>query len=128
LTNGSIYERELKGLLEARGQVVIRSAGSLAVDLVAINPKNGDAMLIEVKSYQGNAFYISKSKEMREQWAEMCRLESMCNGHTGVFYALRMKGQTDYKLVRPSRLESPYHWNQAGIEAITVSKGGEKIA
>ncbi|HEX9908625.1 MAG TPA: hypothetical protein VGB78_09225 [Thermoplasmata archaeon] len=110
--SGSNYERELKYLLECDGWYVIRSAGSLAVDLVAIEPENGHVLLLEVKSFKGDAFYISKSHRSREQHKQMLELSSKFNGHCSVFYALRKKGQGDFRLVHPHRLSKPYHWNQ----------------
>jgi Holliday junction resolvase len=45
---GSVYERELKKLLTANRFLVVRAAGSLGVDLVAIN--SNVAFPIEVKA------------------------------------------------------------------------------
>jgi Holliday junction resolvase len=112
MTSGSSYERELKGLMESDGYYVIRSAGSLAIDLVATDTENGRTIFIEVKSFKGDTFRISKTKETREQFKEMCRLQQMFNGNCSVFYALRKKGQTDYHFVHPSKLSKPYHWNR----------------
>ena len=112
MVSGSGYERELKTLLESNGWYVVRSAGSLAVDLVALDPENGHTLLIEVKSFKGNAYYTSRRKQTKEQQVEMCRLEKMFNGNCSVLYALRKKGQTDYHFVHPHVLSKPYHWNQ----------------
>ena len=120
MTSGSSYERELKGLMESDGYYVIRSAGSLAIDLVATDTENGRTIFIEVKSFKGDTFRISKTKETREQFKEMCRLQQMFNGNCSVFYALRKKGQTDYHFVHPHKLSKPYHWNKEG-EKIGVS-------
>ena len=114
MTSGSIYERELKGLLESDGWTVIRSAGSLAVDLVALEPENGHVMLLEVKSFKPKTFYISKSEKMKKQWKEMCKLEKMFNGHCSVFYALRKKGQKEIRFIHPHVLSKPYHWTEKG--------------
>lgn len=112
MTDGSIYERELKTLLESDGWYVVRSAGSLAVDLVAIDPENGHTLLLEVKSFKGNAYYTSKRKQTKEQHKEMCRLQSKFNGNVSVFYALRKKGQGDFHFIHPSKLSKPYHWKE----------------
>ncbi len=112
MTSGSPYERELKALMESDGYHVVRSAGSLAIDLVATDTENGRTIFIEVKSFKGNTFRISKTKETRAQFKEMCRLESMFNGNCSVFYALRKKGQSEFRFVHPSKLVKPYHWNQ----------------
>ena len=113
---GANYERELKTLLESNGWYVVRSAGSLAVDLVAIDPENGHTLLIEVKSFKPNTFYTSKCKQTKDQWKEMCNLQSKFNGHVSVFYALRKKGQTDYHFVHPNKLSKPYHWNRGEVD------------
>jgi len=114
MTSGSIYERELKGLLESDGWTVIRSAGSLAVDLVALEPENGHVMLLEVKSFKGDVFRVSRSGRSREQHKEMCELSSKFNGHCSVFYALRKKHQSEFRLIHPHKLSKPYHWTQQG--------------
>ncbi len=118
VAGGSSYERELKTLLESDGWYVVRSAGSLAVDLVAIDPENGHTLLIEVKSFKGNAYYTSRRKQTKEQQMEMCRLEKKFNGHVSVFYALRKKGQSDYHFIHPHVLSKPYHWNENGGEKV----------
>ena len=109
---GANYERELKTLLESDGWYVVRSAGSLAVDLVALDPENGHTLLLEVKSFTGNAYYTSRRKQTKEQHVEMCKLQKKFNGHVSVFYVLRKKGQKEFRFVHPSKLVKPYHWNQ----------------
>ena len=110
-------ERKLKAKLEALGNHVVRGAGSQGVDLVAINKKTGDALLLEEKEFWGNTFSVRKTKKTLLQWKDMLKLQQEMNGHSGVYYALRKKGQNDYILVRPDILKKPYHW----------MKGGEKI-
>jgi Holliday junction resolvase len=112
VAGGSGYERELKALLESDGWYVVRSAGSLAVDLVALDPENGHTLLIEVKSFTGKTYYTSKNRKTKEQQREMVRLQRMFNGNCSVFYALRKKGQSDFHFVHPHKLSKPYHWNQ----------------
>lgn len=111
-------ERKLKAKLESKGYHVVRGAGSQGVDIVAINKKTGDALLLEEKEFWGNSFSVRKTAKTLIQWKDMLKLQEEMNGHSGVFYALRKKGQNDYILVRPDALSKPYHWNQ----------GGEKIA
>jgi Holliday junction resolvase len=105
-------ERRLKKLLESGGYHVVRSAGSQAVDLVAVNRKNGDSLLIEEKEFWGKTFSVHKTKAYLDQWKEMLKIQEEMNGHTGVFYALRKKGQNEWRFVRPDALVKPYHWNQ----------------
>ena len=111
---GSDFEREIKTGLQSTGWFVIRSAGSKAVDLVAIDPENGHTLLLECKTFKEDTFRISKTKELREQHAEMCRLQSMFNGHASVFYVLKKKRQNEIRFIHPSRLSKPYHWDREG--------------
>jgi len=112
MPHGSLYERQLKHILETRGFVVIRSAGSLAIDLVAIR-EVGDVQrtyLIEVKSFKTKRFYPSKTKETKEQWAEMKRLEDKFwkdgQGTVHVYYALHKK-YDGWSIALPSNLAKP---------------------
>jgi len=105
-------ERKLKRILEADGYYVQRGAGSQGVDLVAVNKRNGDTMLIEEKEFWGNTFSIRHTSKYLVQWKFMRKLQDEMNGHTGVFYALKKKGQQEYRFVRPTDLKKPYHWNQ----------------
>jgi Holliday junction resolvase len=106
--SASQYERDFKHQLEAEGWTVFRSAGSLAIDLVALRTRDGrtEEMLVEVKSFKGDTFSIKKTKRMKAQWADMMKLSRKFT----VRYALRMKGQKTFKLVKPEELRKPYHW------------------
>lgn len=115
--SGSQYERDFKRILESRGWTVFRSAGSLAVDLVALrsivlamppHPHVTVAMLVEVKSFKGDVFTVRKTKRMLRQWEDLMRLAEKFD----VFYALRKKGQKTFRLVKPSKLDKPYHWSK----------------
>jgi len=112
MPHGSLYERQLKHILETNGFVVIRSAGSLAIDLVAIREVNGTqrTFLIEVKSFKTKRFYPSKTKETKEQWTEMKRLEDKFwkdgQGTVHVYYALHKKND-GWTLTHPSNLDLP---------------------
>ena len=112
MPHGSLYERQLKHILETNGFVVIRSAGSLAIDLVAIREVNGTqrTFLIEVKSFKTKRFYPSKTKETKEQWAEMKRLEDKFwkdgQGTVHVYYALHKKND-GWSIALPSNLAKP---------------------
>jgi Holliday junction resolvase len=112
MPHGSLYERQLKHILETNGFVVIRSAGSLAIDLVAIREVNGTqrTFLIEVKSFKTKRFYPSKTKETKEQWTEMKRLENRFwkegQGTVHVRYALHKKND-GWAMSLPSNLEHP---------------------
>jgi len=112
MPHGSLYERQLKHILETNGFVVIRSAGSLAIDLVAIREVSGvqRTFLIEVKSFKTKRFYPSKTKETKEQWAEMKRLEDKFwkdgQGTVHVYYALHKKND-GWSIALPSNLAKP---------------------
>ena len=104
--SASQYERDYKHQLEARGWTVFRSAGSLAIDLIALKGKL--IMLIEVKSFSGDVFSVRKRAKTLLQWYEMLKL----NKKFPVYYALRKKGQKTFRLVNPGILKKPYHWSK----------------
>ena len=109
--SASQYERDYKHLLEDQGWTVFRSAGSLAIDLVALmRLPSGKIieMLIEVKSFKGDVFTVRKTKRMLQQWHDMMTLAKKFK----VFYSLRMKGQKSFRLVEPKDLLKPYHWSK----------------
>jgi len=109
--SASQYERDYKHQLEAEGWTVFRSAGSLAVDLVALKRLPSGkiiVMLIEVKSFKPDVFTVRKTKRMLRQWRDMLKLAKKFT----VFYSLRMKGQKTFRLVEPKNLLKPYHWSK----------------
>ena len=109
--SASQYERDYKHQLEAEGWTVFRSAGSLAVDLIALKRLPSGkivVMLIEVKSFKGDVFTVKKTKRMLGQWHDMMKLAKKFK----VFYSLRMKGQKTFRLVDPKDLLKPYHWSK----------------
>jgi Holliday junction resolvase len=113
--SGSSYEREFKKILISRGWTVFRSAGSLAIDLIALKsvelatpPNLVLCMLVEVKSFKGDTFTVKKTKRMKLQWADMMKLAKKFE----VRYGLRMKGQKSFRLVDPQVLKKPYHWSR----------------
>ncbi len=111
---GKVFERELKGILTANGDVltrvtktcdtieragyrkieekpfmVVRGAGSLGVDLVAI--REGLSFPIEVKSSTSDVLRFSRSEKLTIQAQEMvddCRRVGLIP-----VYAFRYKGQ-----------------------------------
>ncbi len=111
---GKVFERELKGILNANKEIlarvtktcspeerfgyqkikdkpfmVIRGAGSLGVDLVAI--RDGMSLPIEVKSSQSIVLRFSRSEKLAIQAQEMidgCRRVGLMP-----IYAFRHKGQ-----------------------------------
>lgn len=110
---GKIFERELKGILSANGDVltrvtktcsetermgylmirenpfmVIRAAGSLGVDLVAI--RDGMSFPIEVKSSSADVLRFSRSEKLLIQAEEMIRDCQRVN--LVPLYAYRYKG------------------------------------
>lgn len=110
---GSLYERELKHLLTGNLKViekmvktcddmesqayssitetpfiVIRAAGSLGVDLVAL--RWDFSFPIEVKSSAEDVMRFSRSQKMTEQ---ACRMHEECTrSHVMPIYAFRLKG------------------------------------
>jgi Holliday junction resolvase len=114
---GSIYERELKDILEGRREtvlrmgkrlnshqrrcyfstlsypfVVIRAAGSLGMDLVALR---GDVSFpIEVKSSGSDVFRFSSSGGKAELQAQNM-VDQCAKSHLLPFYAYRLKGARD---------------------------------
>ncbi len=110
---GDVYERELKYLLTGDQDavakmvktcsdqeteaycsmidhpfMVIRAAGSLGVDLVAL--RWDFSFPVEVKSSDSDVLYLSKSERLREQAARM--LDECDRCHIIPIYAYRLKG------------------------------------
>ena len=129
MPQGSLYERQLKHLLEDAGCLVVRSAGSLAIDLVAIREINGRQMtfLIEVKSYKTKRFYPSKTSKIKAQWAEMKRLENRFwkngMGTVLVYYALHKKND-GWSMSLPSNLEMPELHSNLTVWLKNIKSGG----
>ena len=78
---GSNAERELKKVLGEYGIIVIRSAGSLAVDIVGIIPSihsihTPQVMLFEVKSTNKKAVYFNGEHGTKEQLNELYQMVS----------------------------------------------------
>lgn len=116
-TKGSIYERELKDILEGRRDtlvrmgkrlnahqrrcyfsalhypfVVIRAAGSLGMDLVVLR---GDfSFPVEVKSSSSDVFRFSSSSGKAELQAQQM-VDQCARSHLLPFYAYRLKGARD---------------------------------
>lgn len=110
---GSIYERELKNLLSGHEKtiekmnktcedtertafssmmndpfIVIRAAGSLGVDLVAL--RWDFSFPIEVKSSAEDVMHFSRSQKLTDQ---ACRMKEECTrSHVAPLYAFRLKG------------------------------------
>ncbi len=116
-SKGSIYERELKDILEGRREtllrmgrrlnihqrrcyfstatypfVVIRAAGSLGMDLVGMR---GDfSFPVEVKSSGSDVFRFSSSGGKAEVQAQTM-VDQCARSHLLPFYAYRLKGARD---------------------------------
>jgi len=110
---GSIYERELKALLSGQTKtidkmvktcdecesaayssmhgspfIVIRAAGSLGVDLVAL--RWDFSFPIEVKSSESEVMHFSRSQKLTDQ---ACRMHDECTRSSVMpIYAFRLKG------------------------------------
>ena len=121
MPQGSLYERQFKHHLEDAGFDVVRSAGSLAVDLVAIREVGGiqRTFIFEVKSFKKKRFYPSLNQKTKDQWAEMKHLEGRFwkngQGTVHVYYALHKKNK-GWAIAMPSTLDKPelhsdlIHW------------------
>jgi len=68
-SKGQAAEWELRRILEARGEYVIRSAASHKVDLISI-PPSGGAYAIEVKSTAKDRWYVHQNAETFAQLTE----------------------------------------------------------
>ena len=121
MPQGSPYERKFKHILEDNSFYVVRSAGSLAVDLAAIREIGGiqRTFLFEVKSFKKKRFYPSMNKKTKAQWTEMKRLENKFwkdgQATVHVYYALHKKNN-GWAIALPSTLDMPLlhsdltHW------------------
>lgn len=85
MKSDSQYERELRKLLEKQGWLVIRSAGSLAFDLIAIKPQ--ETRVIEVKADRGDRYYTTNNKDQYDSLNKLAR-----NGYNCHYY-VRWKGR-----------------------------------
>jgi len=83
------YERELRDIKTKEGWLIIRSAGSLKEDLIALKPK--DHEIIEVKSVKSEVYYTTKDKEQFDSLNELAK-----KGYN-VFYYIRWKGKKSGK-------------------------------
>lgn len=149
---GGEYERELKAVLRgdrvaierlsrnwetderegyllscSRPFIVVRAAGSLGIDLVAIR---GDlAFPIEVKSSSDTTLWLSNSQrtidQARELMAESSRAEVL------PIYAYRLKGHRGdpWRIftVEQIRVEGRLRTLQASLPKVKLSKGGHFI-
>lgn len=121
------FERKLKKALELNGFTVFRSAGSRAVDLIAIHKDRG-CFLIEEKSFTGEVFRVTKTKNDKEQWEQMIDLQLKLGAKNPfeqaspgyfVIYALH-KSRGGYRLLMPSDLGVPYHWREDPAPAVPL--------
>jgi hypothetical protein len=83
--------------------------------------------LIEVKSYKTKRFYSSKTKETKEQWAEMKRLENRFwkngMGTVLVYYALHKKND-GWAIALPSNLDRPELHSDLTVWLKNIKAGG----
>jgi len=84
---GSNYERRLKKELEKDNWLVLRSAGSHGIDLLALKPTKH--ILIEVKSTSKNRLKTNINQKSKEQFDMLNKLAQ--KGFT-VFYYVWFKG------------------------------------
>ena len=130
MPQGSLYERKFKHILEDNGfDPVIRSAGSLAVDLVAIRRVDGiqRTFIVEVKSFKTKRFYPTHDKKTKDQWTEMKRLENKYwndgQGTVHIYYALHKKNG-GWKLALPTSLELPNLHSDLKVWLKNIQTGG----
>ena len=117
----AIYERELKNIfyntyeyvsntkkeqhdhLKKMNVGIIRGAGSLGIDLIAI--RNGKCLAIEVKSSKRKAVYFSSDQRVIKQYNDYVDLTDYCN--IPILYMLRKKNLREEKW-EVFRLDSKY--------------------
>ena len=150
---GDVYERELKYLLTGDpGAVtkmvktcddsetsaycstmdhpfmVIRAAGSLGVDLVAL--RWDFSFPVEVKSSENDVLYLSKSERLREQAVRM--LDECDKCHIIPIYAYRLKGVRGdpwriFTLPSESKLIGRIQMLRDRIPKVEITKGGNFV-
>lgn len=91
---GSAYERELKSILEEKGWVVVRAAGSLGTgDIVAIDISDVFPVvkIIECKKTKDDRYTVSRKKKTKEQYLLLKELAGRTAGvkRFSVEYAVR---------------------------------------
>ena len=86
-SRGRDAEWELRDHLEKQGWVVIRSAASRIVDLIAL--KEGRELFIEVKSTSEPSFKMSRSKNNMEQLRDLLEYSRLIDAKP--FYAIRFR-------------------------------------
>lgn len=83
---GHRAECDLRGILEARGEYVVRSASSKVLDLISI-PPTGGAYGIEVKSTQEDRFYLMSNAYTVAQFTHHLMLAE----RMPVYYAVQFR-------------------------------------
>jgi len=91
---GRRAETALRGILQAGGYVVIRSAASKCLDLIAVDVESVSGL--EVKSTRDDVLYVSRTRRQQEQHAELCRI----NDETvaGTAYVVRWEPEGVYEV------------------------------
>ncbi len=142
----SVYERELKRLLSGDPEVVfrlsrkapgygillekpflvVRAAGSLGIDILAV--RGGIVLPIEVKSTSTGVVRISRSAKVQEQYRQY--LELAARARIVPIYALRLKGARGdpWRILRPSEARIPRDMELfSEIPEIPTSRRGKPI-
>lgn len=91
---GATYERELKHLLEKRGWIVGRSAGSNGIDLIATKP--GITLLFEVKATKEMKYRLSGRGYKQYHY-----LHDLWKKGYNILYALRHIGTKQWLCMIP---------------------------
>jgi len=90
---GRRAETALRGILQERGYVVIRSAASKCLDLICVDPESVTG--IEVKSTRADVVYCSRTARQKEQHDELVRINETLA--VGACYAVRWEPSGEYE-------------------------------
>jgi Holliday junction resolvase len=102
-SRGRDAEWRIRDHLEKQGWIVIRSAASRIIDLIAI--KQGEELFIEVKSTGEDSFRISRSKHNKEQLRDHVAYAALI-GATPV-YAIEFRRTGKWVIADEGLLEIP---------------------
>jgi len=91
---GRRAETALRGILQAGGYVVIRSAASKCLDLIAVDVESVSGL--EVKSTRDDVLYVSRTRRQRDQHEDLVRIneETVC----GTAYVVRWEPEGVYEV------------------------------
>jgi len=98
VSRGRDAEWRMRDHLEKQGWIVIRSAASRIIDLIAL--KQGDELFIEVKSTSEDSFRISRSKHNKEQLRDHVAYAALIGATP--YYAVEFRGSGKWAIYNAS--------------------------